>query len=234
MAIRDPIEYRLTPKHVDPGLRWIKLTLKNTSQDELTSLDVRLNTLDTYSIGVLGTGSYIVALRPGQEKERAFQISANLTGRLYASLDGWRNGAHFHWETPGILITVGDEIAELENLFAMTEPYPPPGRKIHCEAHMRALADAEDLSLQFWADTPGGEFKEVMTVDLGSLSAGEEKTYTVDVTPEEEGSYAIHSYLYDKSMRRIGHEVDYVYVVEPEKRPAAAKPVAALPREEQG
>jgi hypothetical protein len=189
------------------------LTLENVGDNDLTTLDVRLNSLDEYSISVPEPSTYIVSLLPGEEKTRAFQVSADLTGRLYISIDGWQNGEEFHWETPGIPITVGHEVAELVNLFALTEPYPPPGEKIRCETTVRGLDDSEeDLSLEFWAQKPTGEFEELASMDIKVVD-GEETTYSVDIEPEEEGSYTIHAYLYD-GVRRIGHEVDYVYVAE--------------------
>lgn len=211
MAIKYPIEYELAPMNIYPGMHWLTLTLKNIGAQDLTSLDLRLNSLDAYSISVSGTGLYIVALRPNEQTRRAFQVRANLTGRLYASLDGWQNGESFHWESPAILVTVGREEAKLVSLFAMTKPYPPLGEKIRCEAAIQGLAKSEGLNLEFWAVTPGGEFEELAIVEIKELSTGEEARYAAEVTPEEEGLYTIHAYLYD-GIRRIGHQVEKIFV----------------------
>lgn len=211
MGIRYPIQYDLNPKTIDVGRRWLTLELENIGAENLTGLDVRLNTLDVYSISVYGTGSYISALDPNEEQMISFQVSANSTGSVYVSIDGWRDGESFHWESPGVLVTVGREVAELGSLFAMTEPYPPLRKTIRCEANVRGLAESEGLRLEFWADTPSGEFEELATVETKQLSAGEEARYAAEITPEEEGLYTLYAYLYD-GVRRIGREVETVYV----------------------
>jgi hypothetical protein len=211
MAIRYPIQYELSPKRMDPGRRWLTLNIKNLGAEDLTGLDIRLNSLDIYSLSVLGTGSYVSVLEPEEERILPFQVSANSTGSVYISVDGWQDGESFHWESPGALITVGREVAELVSLFAMTEPYPPLRKTIRCEANVRGLAESEGLRLEFWADTPSGEFEELATVETKQLSAGEEARYSAGITPEEEGLYTLYAYLYD-GVRRIGREVETVYV----------------------
>lgn len=85
-----------------------------------------------------------------QQRELAFQLSANRTGSVYVTLDGRRDGERFHWESPGIPVTVGAELAELVSLFAMTEPYSVIGEKVRCEATIRGLMQSEGLSFEFW------------------------------------------------------------------------------------
>ncbi len=213
MAIKYPLEYELTPTSMDSGRHWVTLRVKNIGTQDLTGLDLNLNSLDAYSISVLGTGSYISILEPNESRELPFQVSANRTGSLYLTLDGWKDGQRFHWESPGLPITVGAETAKLVSLFAMTEPYSILGERVRCEATVRGLGQSEGLKLEFWADTPGGEFEELAIVETKSLSPGEEATYSAEVTPDEEGLYTIYAYLYD-GVRRIGREVEYVYVRE--------------------
>ena len=213
MPFKHPIAYSLNPKKVDPGMRWVGLTLENVGDEDLTSLDVKLNSFDTYSLNVQGTGLFLVALTPGEQVTRAFQISASLTDRVYVSLDGFRDGERFHWESPGVRVTVGDAVAELVSLFAMTEPYPPPGKTIRCEATIRGLDNAEHLVLESWVRAPSGTF-DFSTIEVGPISPGKEVTREFEVTPEEEGSYTVYAYLYD-GYDRIGHEVDQIYVIRP-------------------
>ena len=213
MGLKYPLEYEITPTSTDTGREWITLRLKNIGVEDLTALDVKLNSLDAYSIGVLGTGSYISILKQNEEREIPFQISANRTGSLYITLDGWKDGERFHWESPGILVTVGKEVAELTSLFAMTEPYSLIGEKIRIESTLRSLTQSTGLSLEIWADSPSGEFEELAIVETKSLDAGEEATYSAEITPDEEGLYTVYAYLYDNA-RRIGREVEYVYVRE--------------------
>lgn len=213
MAIKYPLEYDLQPRSVDAGRHWVTLRLNNIGQDDLTGLDIKLNSLDAYSMSVLGTGSYVSMLQAGESREIPFQVSANRTASVYVTLDGWKDGERFHWESPGVPVTVGAEVVELASLFAMTEPYSVIGERVRCEATMRGLARSEGLKLEFWADTPTGEFEELAIVETKTLDPGEEATYSAEITPEEEGLYTIYAYLYE-GVRRIGREVEYVYVRE--------------------
>ena len=213
MPIRYPIEYELTPREIKPGMHWLTLKVKNIGDEPLTALDVRLNSFDTYSIRVTEPSTYVAKLRPGEEEVRAFQVTADMTGRVYASIDAHQEGEAFHWETPGILVTVGEEVAELVNVFAVTAPYPPPGEKIRCESIVRGLDESEGLMLEFWVQPPEGEFEQLTALKTNELQPGEEEIYPVEFSPEMEGSYTVHAYLYD-GVRRIGHEMDYVYVIE--------------------
>ena len=213
MAVKYPLEYEITRDSIDTGQHWITLRIKNIGAQELTGLDVNLNSLDVYSIGVLGTGTYVSCLSPDEERQLPFQVSANRTGSVYVTVDGWRESARFHWESPSIPMTVGAEVAELVSLFAMTEPYSVVGEQIRVEATIRGLAAERGLSLEFWADTPSGEFEELAIVETKELAPGEEATYSAEVTPEEEGLYTLYAYLYD-GVRRIGREVETIRVEE--------------------
>ncbi len=211
MPIRQPIQYDINPKNIDVGTRWLALTLHNISTEDLTLLDVRLNSLDAYSISVYGTGDYISALKPNEEQMLPFHVMANSTGSLYVTLDGWRDEQPFHWESPGILVRVGKATAELTGLFALTEPYPRLGETIKCEATLCGLGTSEGLTLEFWAASPSGEFENLAIIETAELSAGEEVRYGAEMTPVEEGLYTIYAYLYEAG-RRIGYQVEHVYV----------------------
>jgi hypothetical protein len=139
-----------------------------------------------------------------------FQVIADATASVCASVDGWREGAHFHWESPYLVLTVGEDVAELISLFAMAQPYPPLGRRLRCEASVRGLEYSEDLQLEFWAQTPGGEFEELGNVQIKQLSPGEKASCSAEITPQEQGLYVITAYLYDDG-RRIGRKVKRVY-----------------------
>jgi hypothetical protein len=213
MAMRYPIQYEITPDSVPVGTRWLNVTLQNVGTEDLTMLDVRLNSLDVYALSVYGTGSYIAILKPDEKRVLPFQVLASATASVYVTADGWRDGDPFHWESPGIRVTVGEEAAELVSLFAMTEPYPLLGEHIRCEAAIRAIADSESLTLEFWLETPSGEFEEIATVETKGLVAGEQARYAAEVTPEEHGLYTVYAYLFDGA-RQIGRELETIFVRE--------------------
>lgn len=211
MAIKYPIEYELVPTTIDTGRHWVTLNLKNIGNQDLTGLDVNLNSLDAYSMSALGTGSYVSSLKSDEERAIPYQLSANRTVGLYVTADGWRDGKRFHWESPSILVTVGSDVAQLVSLFAMTEPYPILGEKVRCEATVRGLSESERLTLEFWADTPSGAFEELAAVETKALSPNEEATYAAEITPDEEGLYTIYAYLYD-GVDRIGRRIEHIQV----------------------
>lgn len=106
------------------------VNLKNIGAQTVTGLDVNVNSFDTYSISVYGSGRYIPVLGSGDERLLTFQVSARYSTSLYISIDGWKNSESFHWKSPYILVTVGEEAAELASLFATTEPYPALKKRI--------------------------------------------------------------------------------------------------------
>jgi len=218
MATRGPIEYELKPREIDRGLRWLKLRLKNVGDVPLARLSIRLESMDEYTIAVMGEGNYIESLDPSEEAEMPYRISADMTGRVYALVEAWKGDEGFGWETPGMLIKVGDPPAELVSVFALTAPYPSPGEELRCEATVRGLKSASGLRLEFWAQQPVGEFDELATLENLEVSPDSERGYATMITPEHEGEYIVHAYLYDGE-RRIGHATDTVYVGQMETPP---------------
>ena len=213
MAVKGPIKYELTPTSTSAGLRWLTLTIKNTGTENLIGLDIKLNSLDAYSIQVHGTGTFAQVLMPGEEQVIPFQALVNATDWVYVSLDGYRGTRIFHWESARIRIRVGQDAATLVSLFALTEPYPRLGERIRVEATLQGATESKDLRLEFWAETPGEELVELGTVEPKDLVADEEVRYAVEITPQHEGMYALYAYLYDGA-RRIGHELEHVRVRE--------------------
>ena len=211
MATKFPIRYSLVPKTVNEGQHWVTARLENLSTEDLTNLEVRLNSIDTWSIYVHGQGDFIPVLRHKEEQEVHFQISANATGRVYITVDGERIEGAFHWESPDISIEVGKPVAELVSLFAMSQPRVPLGEPITFQATVRGLAPSRNLVIEFWVDTPKGESKSLAKEGLGRLTAQQVVEPAVELTPEDEGIYVLHAYLYD-GPRRIGHEIEYLSV----------------------
>jgi hypothetical protein len=203
----------LNPKEIDTGVHWVTLRLKNIGDETVNSLDVKLHSLDTHCISILGTGEFIDKLEAGQEATRAFQLSADATTEVYASVSGFKDEERFSVDSPWAKIKVGEEVAELESVFALTEPYASMGKLIKCEARIRGLENSEGLDLEFWAHTPSGKVEELARIETKELSAGQEARYTAEITPENIGFYTIHAYLYDGS-RRIGHKTDTIWVEE--------------------
>ncbi len=211
MPIREPIQYTLTPQRITAGQRWLSLRLKNVGDETLTQLDVRLNSLDAYSLNVYGAGNYVAELPPGEETVQHYQVAAEMTGDLYASIDGQQDDQPFHWESPSIQVTVGQQAAELLSVFALTQPHVLLGNPIKCEATVRGLTTSQQLVIEFWVQTPVGTFKSLDKQGLGKVAADEIVRRTVEFTPEHEGIYILHAYLYDGA-KRIGHRTEYLSI----------------------
>lgn len=130
MVVKYPIRYKIEPKQIDQGTHWISLTIENVGDEIIEELDVRLNSLDSYYLWIYGTGEYIASLAPEEEVSIPFQVSANGTTEVYASLSGERGGEYFYWESPNIKIKVGEEAAEIRSIFVLTHPYTTIGKTL--------------------------------------------------------------------------------------------------------
>ncbi len=212
MAAKFPIEYQIDPKSIRAGRSWLTVRLRNISEDPLTGLNVRLNSLDTYAVDLPEDTKFVSSLEPGQETELHYQVDGRESGGLYISVDGRWAGEPYHWESPSRRIVVGEEIAELVSVFALTDPYPRAGEPVTVEATLRGLTPSTGLILEFWVEAPSGESISVDKTATTALGVGEVATYKADpFIPEEEGIYVIHVYLFDDT-RRIGHETDYLSI----------------------
>ncbi|MBS3783206.1 MAG: hypothetical protein KGY78_02050 [Anaerolineae bacterium] len=212
MAAKFPIEYEIYPKSIRAGKSWLAVSLKNVSEDALTGLNVRLNSLDTYAIDVQEDAKFTSSLDADEGRELHYQVAARQSGGIYLSADGRWAGEPFHWESPSRRVAVGDELAELVSVFALSEPHPRPGESITIEATLRGLTTASGLILEFWVETPSGESISVDKTATDLLNLGQTATYKSDpFVPDEQGIYVIHAYLFDDT-RRIGHERDYLSV----------------------
>jgi hypothetical protein len=114
-------------------------------------------------------------------------------------------------ESPSINVRVGFNPAEIQSMFALSEPYPVPKETIKCESNIIGLKESGELDLEFWAETPTGTFEELATMKTKSIKPGEIAKYSAEITPEDEGLYEIHAYLHDGN-RRIDHKTDSLYV----------------------
>lgn len=218
MPTRHPIAYEIIPDKIEEGSRWVTVNLKNIGDGPLAELGVQLHSMDEYSIAVVDEGNYVESLDPAEEVEIPFRISAELTGWVYVVIEGRKGEEQLGWESPGVRIRVGEPAAELVSVFALTAPYPSPGERLRCEATVRGLEPTGNLRLEFWAQQPSGEVKDLVTLENLRVSSGEERDYTTEITPEQKGEYVIHGYLYDDE-ERIGHATDTVYVGQAEAAP---------------
>lgn len=212
MAAKFPIAYSISPGSVRAGRSWLTVHLENASEDPLSGLNVRLNSLDTYALDIDEPARHTSLLSPSDDVELSFQVHARQSGAVYISADGRWGSEPFHWESPSRRIVVGGELAELVSVFALSEPYPRAGEPITIEATLRGLVPSRGLILEFWVEPPSGESISVDKTATQALEVGQVATYKSDpFVPEQEGIYVIHAYLFDDG-QRIGHRTDYVSI----------------------
>ena len=189
------------------------IRFKNIGSENLESLDVKLHTLDPYFIRVFGTGEYISNLAPGEEATRAFQVEATGSTDVYASVSGFSSKGAFTVDSPWVKLTVTGNAAELVSLFAMTMPYTQMGEVVKVEAVVKGLRDSKNLDLEFWVRRPSGITKEITKIVVEEISAGEEQSFSAEITPKEEGFHTIYAYLY-LNYKKIGLKTDTILVEE--------------------
>ncbi|MDH5419195.1 MAG: hypothetical protein OEX06_02565 [Candidatus Bathyarchaeota archaeon] len=217
MRLKYPIEYELNPTEMDKGKQWLTLTLKNTGSKTLKRLDVELHSLDTFYLFPFifpsGIGHYIGELKPNEEREVDFQVNANGSADVYATIRARKDGDYFGWESGWTHISVSEQKAEIGRLVVLSHPYTTIGKTLLAEATIKGLGKGTGLKLEFWVETPSGNFEKQATIDIKELSVGEEARYSAEFTPKETGYYIIYAYLYD-GYKRISHNTDSIYAQE--------------------
>jgi hypothetical protein len=203
-------------KEMDKGKQWLTLKLKNTGKKTLKRLDVELQSLDTFYLFPLifpmGIGHYIGELKPDKEREVIFQVNAQGSTDVYATIQGRENGNPFWWESGFTHISVSEEKAELGRQVVLSHPYTTIGKTLSTEATFKGFKKSSGLKLEFWVETPSGKNEQQAKIDIKDLPVGEEARYTVEFTHKETGRYAVYAYLYDE-WRRIDHKMDYIYTL---------------------
>lgn len=63
-----PLKFEISPNKIDAGTRWITLSLKNIVTKNLTNLDVRLYSRDSYSVTPLKMSEYIFKSQPNEQR----------------------------------------------------------------------------------------------------------------------------------------------------------------------
>jgi len=211
VATKYPIRYELTPQRISEGMQWLVLKLQNIGDQELTNLDVRLNSLDTYALRVQGTGSHLAELLPNSVEEVSVQVLALARGRLYVSVSGWKAMRLFHWESGEIVIQVGAERAVVASLSVIGGPSPTVGEPLRCEVTVEGFAERDQISLELSVGKPDGTFAELLDKEIEGVAPGESRAYTAELTPDQEGAYTIYARLLDEG-KRIDREVQRIHV----------------------
>jgi hypothetical protein len=209
---RYPFEYELIPESLEKGTWWLTLWLKNIGNESLHNMDINMHSTDSLQISLRKSSDHIFRFTPGEDRFLSFQVDAHGTTSLYFSINFFKDGGSFHWDSPWIREQVRGDVAELEGIL-LSNPYGTIGRELEAEATIKGLGSSDGLDLQFWADTPSGEHEELAEIKIKKLSSGEEVSYTAKITPKEKGYYTVYASLYDHN-RRIGRNSGVIWVEE--------------------
>jgi hypothetical protein len=162
---------------MDKGKQWLTLKLKNIGSETLKRLDVELHSLDTFYffpfVFPSGIGHYIGELKPNEEREVIFQVNANGSADVYATIRARKDGDHFWWESGWTHISVSEQKAEIGRLVVLSHPYTRIGNTLSAEATIKGLRKGTGLKLEFWVEIPSGNFEKQATIDIKELSVGE-------------------------------------------------------------
>lgn len=212
MKIRYPLAFEIFPKEIEPGEKWLTLRIKNIGKSKLLNLDVQLNSLDSYYLKGINDSEFIYELDPDEETKIPFKVKATATSSVYVSVESMtEDGEPLFVESPSVTIRIGSVPAEIRTMFVLTRPYPVPEETIKCESTIIGLKRSNELNLEFWADTPSEKFELLASMKTKQFDAGEIGKYSAEITPEDEGVYEIHAYLYDGD-KRVDHKTDTIFV----------------------
>ncbi len=79
IRLKHPIEYELTPDAVERGSHWLTVRIKNTGDNDLQNLNVKMHSLDSIHISFRNPNYYIYDLEPNEEKYFEVEVQANKT-----------------------------------------------------------------------------------------------------------------------------------------------------------
>ena len=164
-----PFEYEVCPETLEKGVHCLILQLKNNGRNKLRILNVMMHSRDSLQISFCYPGDFIATLRPNGVENLNFEVNADGTTEVYASVIGQKNGDHFYWDSPWIRIEVTGELAELESMFVSSH-YGTIGNELEVEATVRGIGNTEGLILEFWADTPSGKYEELAKIKTKNYS----------------------------------------------------------------
>lgn len=166
--------------------------------------------MNPFFLSILGSGTFVSKLNENETRTLPFQINAEATERIYVTVSGERNGVYLYWDSPPILISVGDEVPRLKRVFILTHPYIAKGTTIEAEAVIQAIRGGKELDLTFWLDSPSS-YEFIGETTTKKLEPSEEIRYSVEISPKEDGVHEVFVYLFDGT-RLVGKDSDAIWV----------------------
>ena len=88
IRVKHPIEYELTPDAVERRSHWLTVRIKNTGDDHLKNINIKMHSLDSLHISFRNPNHYIYDLEPNEEKYFEVEVESNKTSsRILVSVD---------------------------------------------------------------------------------------------------------------------------------------------------
>lgn len=215
MLKRKDIEYDIQPRELVAGQRWVTISLRNGGRKTLTSLDVRLNSLDTFGLEVPQGSVFLPLLAPGEEKNVAFKVIMMATAPVYITLTGLEGEEGIYWESASIKIQLDTDIAEISSVIAERKDNSLIGDMIKTEINIKSRTTfTEPLTLDVWTEGPEGEIEEIKSFTVEEMAANEADRFKITFSPLRAGIYTIYAELYNR-LERISRKADFVLVTNP-------------------
>lgn len=207
-----PFEYGIAPRSIEEGDGKITLHLKNIGTKDLTDLEVRLHSLDTFYLLVIDPRVNLQKLEPGEEKTIDFKVKAKNTTDVLVQIEAKEEeGGIINWESPWKMIRVKKQGAEIISMI-ITDYDVKKGQKIQVETKLRGAFDTGHIySIEVYVDTPEGEYKNIGKFQTKKIKPEEIVRYSVDYVPKEPGMYAFYSYLYEGE-NKVGRTRQVLFV----------------------
>ena len=67
IRVKHPIEYELTPDSVERGSHWLTVRIKNTGDNDLKNINIKMHSLDSLHISFHNPNHYIYDLESNEE-----------------------------------------------------------------------------------------------------------------------------------------------------------------------
>jgi len=207
---RLPVIVKLEPREISRGRSQVSLKIKNVGEEEIETLEVGLSSLNQSLLEVQDSLKWLSNIQPDETAIVPFDISAFSSARVYIKIFGYVDNDRFSWESPGIRLKVGDEVAEIDNLLIKGDANQKVGQRVEAEATIRGLKPDSKISLDYWVNMPNEVFTHLgeVSIEVNEIDIVKSR---IEFTPESEGLYTVYAYLYD-GLRQIDRDIDKVLI----------------------
>lgn len=141
----------------------------------------------------------------------SFRVEAAVSGGLYMSIDGKRDGKSVHYDTHVEVEDTGKKVACIIGISAETGVYEPPGNKFYFSVIVKGYIFSNGLVISNHVELPDGDTEVMEDIPVGEPREEEEKSIKAFIIPEIEGPYTVYSRLYNNN-RIIDRAAEKIFI----------------------